>query len=575
MLIEKARQYAESCVSGNKISIEQFQQYLGEGKEITTDEVVTQRKWFLSEMDKRQYEDDFKYYLDESKLTIIENLLKLMNFATGFIEGSIYNGLEPFQAFFLTNIFGWRFKDDKDRFRYREVVLFIARKNAKTFMAALIIIILMLTEDAYSEFYSICLDRDLAGEIKKAIKQIIEVSPAIQKYFKIPKTLSGRTECLLTNSTYQPRTAVANSNNGLRPAAFIADEAAAMKDTSNINAMRSGQKSVKNPLMFKLTTAYAEDKSPMLEELDYLRKIYKGLEENDRLFALVYYASEEHLWDDIGMYMANPLRVERNYEEIQEARKSALAKPNEQEEYLTKCMNHFVPSNIGEAYINIDKVRLCKTNSVLDWSGKDVYLGLDLAMTNDNVSVSMVRYDAENDLIYGKSWAFVPTDRIPEKNNIERTDYNRFIREGNCFSCGEEVVSYTFIENFIMEIEKKYGCNVLQIGYDRYNCISTAGKLEENGMETVEVKQHSSVLHAPTKLLREYILQKKFVYEKNTLYENNFINAKCTLDTNQNMYLNKKKSSGKIDMIASTVNAIYLLQQQELLGNGSGFVQVG
>lgn len=73
----------------------------------------------------------------------------------------------------------------------------------------------MLTEDNYSEFYSICLDRDLAGEIKKAIKQIIEVSPAISKYFKIPKTLSGRSECTLTHSTYQPRTAVANSNNSI------------------------------------------------------------------------------------------------------------------------------------------------------------------------------------------------------------------------------------------------------------------------------------------------------------------------------------------------------------------------
>ena len=40
--------------------------------------------------------------------------------------------------------------------------------------------------------------------------------------------------------------------------------------------MRSGQLSVRNPLMFKLTTAYAEDKSIMLDELEYLKKIYKS-----------------------------------------------------------------------------------------------------------------------------------------------------------------------------------------------------------------------------------------------------------------------------------------------------------
>lgn len=50
----------------------------------------------------------------------------------------------------------------------------------------------MLTEDEYSEFYSICLDRDLAGEVKKAISQILNASPLVSEYFNIPKTLSGR-----------------------------------------------------------------------------------------------------------------------------------------------------------------------------------------------------------------------------------------------------------------------------------------------------------------------------------------------------------------------------------------------
>ena len=556
MLLEKATQYAEDCISG---------------KEITTPEVIQQCKWFISDREK-ELKEEYPYFFNIKKLKIVEGILKLLNFATGFTTGSIYDGISPHQTFLVANIFGWRFKNDTDRFRYRDGILFIPRKNAKTFDAALIIIISMLTEDEYSEFYSICLDRDLAGEIKKAIRQILEVSPLVGKYFKIPKTLSGRTECLITHSTFQPRTAQANSNNSIRSAITIADEFAAMRDTSNVNAMRSGQKSVKNPLMLKLTTAYAEDKSPMLEELDYLKKIYAGTEENDRLFALLYYATEDHLWDDYGMYMANPLRIERNYEEIREARKSALAKPSEQEEYLTKCMNHFVPSSSGESFISIDQVRKCKVENI-EWYGRDVYLGLDMAKTDDNVSVSMVSYDFETETILAKSWAFIPTDRITEKNNIERTDYNRFIREGNCFDCGNDVISYTYVENFIMEIQEKYGVNVIQLGYDWMNCLSTAGKLDEEGMTTVEVKQHSKILHRPTKLLHESILQKKFMYEKNTLYEQNFQNAKCTYDTNQNRYLNKKKSSGKIDMIASTVNAIYLLQQ-ELDGNNGGFSQV-
>jgi len=558
LLYEKAVKYAEDCISG---------------KEITTFEVKKQCQWFLDDLEK-QGQEDFKFYFDFKELDIIDNLLKLMNFATGIniIGITLYDGLENFQAFFLANVFGWRFKSNKEKFRYRDITLFIPRKNAKTFICAVIIIILMLKEDNYSEFYSICVDRDLAGELKKAISQILESSPHIGSRFVVPKTLSGRVTCTLTKCTYQPRTAQANSNNSIKPSAFIADEIGAFKDNKNIAAMKSGQLNVKNPLMFKLTTAYAEDKSIMLEELDYLKKIYRELEFDDRLFALLYYSTEEHLWDDTGLYMANPLRIEENYDEIRSSRKNALAKPSEREEYLTKHMNHFVPSNSGEAFIEIEKLRKCKVSSSFEWKGKDVYVGLDLAMTNDNVSVSMICY--EDGTIHAKSWAFIPSGRKEEKNKLERTDYDRFIREGGCFECGDETVSYAYIEKFIIELEEKYGVTILQIGYDRYNCLSTAGKLEEAGYETVMIKQHSDTLHSPTKLLHESILNKEFSYDENRLYEVNFQNAKCTYDTNMNRYINKKKSNGKVDMVVSTINAMYLLEQEILNGNNGFVVQV-
>ena len=549
MLLEKAKQYAEDCISG---------------KEITTFEVKTQCEWFLEDLEK-QKNDHYPYFFDVKSIKIIEDILKLLNYATGLndiIGKNILEGLENFQAFFLANIFGWRYKTDSKKFRYREVDLFIPRKNSKTFLAALIFIILMLTEENYSEFYSICLDRDLAGEVKKAIAQILNASPLVGEYFNIPKTLSGRVECTLTHSFYQPRTAEANRNNSIRPSAFIADEFGAMKDNSNVQAMKSGQLSVKNPLMFRLTTAYAEDKSIMLDELEYLKKIYKGLEINERLFALVYYAEEEHLWDDIGLMMANPLRIEENYNEIRNNRDTALAKPSERTEFLTKHMNYFMPSNSGEEYVTLNQLRECKnTRGAFDWKGRNVFVGLDLAQTNDNTSVSIVTI--EDDMIFAKSWAFIPKDRIEEKNRRERTDYRRFIDEGSCFACGNQVVSYAYIEKFIMELEEKMGVHVVQIGYDRYNCISTANKLENAGYEVIEVKQHSSVLHQPTKWLQESILQKKFSYDGDKLYEINFQNARCTQDTNLNKYVNKKKSNGKVDMVVSTIIATYLLQQAQ------------
>lgn len=558
MILEKAIKYAQDVIAGT---------------EITTPEVKIQCEWFLRDLE-RQHDEDFAFYFDEDEIEVVEGILSLLNFATGIdiIGESITRGLVGFQCFFIVNIFGWRFKEDSRKYRYRDVTLFIPRKNTKTFIASLVIIVLMLTEDDYSEFYSICLDRELAGEVKKAITQIIEASPSVHKYFTIPKTLSGKILCKLTKSFYQARTAEASRNNAIRPSAFIADEIGAFVDYSNISAMQSGQLNVRNPLRFKLTTAYPEDRSIMLEEIDYIRKVFSGFIKNERMFALLYYAEEKYLWEDHGLFQANPLRIEKNYEEIRDNRASAIDKVKEREEYLCKHMNAFLPSSSGESYINIDDLRKCKIDE-FDWEGRQVWIGIDLAMTNDNCSYSMV---TEEDLnIYADSFAFVPTDRIDEKNKVEKINYYEYIKTGKCFSCGDMTVDYNFIEERLAEIEEKHGVTIMGIAYDRYNCLSTAQKLEKLGYKVVETKQHSSILHPATKLLKEKIMSQEFFYTENPLLEINFQNARVVEDNNRNLYVNKKKSSGKVDMVVSMINAIFLLQSDVIFNpEGDWAVQI-
>ena len=518
MLYEKSLQYAKDVVSG---------------KEITTPEVIWECKRFLNLL-KEQKKKSCLYYYDEEKIKTIDEILKLMNMASGIgVTGKpIYDSLAPFQCFFLSNVFGWRFKANRNKFKYREITLFIPRKNAKTFICALSLILLMLTEQDYSEFYSICLERESAALVKQAMTQIIQSSPQLKPYFKLS----------------------------------IADEIGAFTDKGNIKAMESGQLNVVNPLMFKITTAYPEDKSIMLEELEHLKKIYSETEVDDRLFALLYYADEENLWTDKGLYMANPLRIEENYESIRRMRNKALSLDSERAEYLTKHMNYFLPSLSGEEYIDVRKVKECIVPSV-DFSGRRVYVGLDLALTTDNVGVTIASLDEDGETILLDSWAFIPSSKVEDKSRKERTNYRRHIERGNCFACGDEVVDYGFIEKFILELEEELDCSIEAIGYDIFNAMSTVQKLEENGYLTVMVKQHSSVLHPAIKLVEEKILNKEIQFEDNPLLIQNFQNARVVYDTNLNKYVNKKKSTGKIDMLAAGFSAVHLLMENEILGN--------
>ncbi len=545
-MLKKAIRYANQVVSG---------------VEITTKEVKRQCKWFLRDL-KKQEAEGYPYYLDTNEINKIQGIFSLLFFATGLgvIGKSILEGLEDFQAFFLVNIFGWRFKDNKEKYRYRDVVLFIPRKNAKTFICALILIILMLTEDEYSEFYSICLDRELAGKVKEMMTQIIQASPAIEKYFKLSNTLSGKIICKLTNSYYQARTAEANRNNSIRPSAFIADEIGAFRDNKNIAAMKSGQLSVRNPLRFKITTAYAETESIMIEELDYIRKVYDEILEDDRLFALLYYAEEGHEWDDVGLQQANPLRISENYQEIKDNRKTALEKPSERSEFLTKHMNIFVNDIKEDPYIIFDRWKKCEIKKI-DLKGKEVAVGVDLSLTTDLTAVDII-YE-EGGKYYIKAHAFLPENSLDTRR--EKIDYRQMEKLGCCTITKGDIVDYNVVEEYIRSIEEAYGCRVKVIVSDPYNAVQMMQSLAED-YEVVLIKQTYGNLSPSLKSFRNDVYLGNVFYEENKLLDWNMSNATTvTGRTTDDILLAKvNKNKHRIDLVVAAIfgySQIYLVNR--------------
>ncbi len=232
------------------------------------------------------------------------------------------------------------------------------------------------------------------------------------------------------------------------------------------------------------------------------------------------------------------------FDNIVKMRDTAVLYENKRENYLCKH-NNIKYKGLGvEGYIEIAKVRACKVEKNLEfWKGKRVFVGLDLSLSDDNVGVVMVTN--WNEKLYARAWGFIPAERKLFKSKREGVDYDRLIRDGVCFACGDEVIDYGAVESFILNLEDNYGVEIVQIGYDKWNAISTVQKLETAGYECVEIKQHSSVLHMPTKYLKELILSKKFCYAPNLMLEINFQNARCTEDTNLNKYVNKKNPMAK------------------------------
>lgn len=523
--------------------------------------------------------EDEEAYIDLGSLNQIEQILGLMVHPD--LNCPMSEGLEDYAWLLIIAVLTTKLRnEDNLNIRYyHTAVLEICRKNFKTFNSAVIFIILMLTEPQFSRFFSVAPDLKLSKELQVAIRKIIKVSPLLADD-GVFKNLRSEIRCLITESDYTPLAYSQDKMDGKLANAFLADEAGAM-DAYPIQAMRSSQITLHNKLGIIISTQYPNDNNGMLDEIDKAKKVLDGLRDNKRIFALLYEPDTELLtndqWmeNDLIIYQSNPVAVknEHIFSAIKDMRTDAIEYENKRQNYLCKH-NNIKYKGLGvEGYIEITKVRECKIREDKNfWKGKRVYLGIDLSQTEDNTAVALVV--VHEGKIYAKAWGFIPKSKLEIKSKREGVDYKRLIRDGSCYATGDEVIDYNFVENHILGLEEEYGFEIQQVGYDRYNAISTVQKLEEKGYECVEIKQHSSVLHMPTKLLKESILSKNFAYEENLMLEINFQNARCTEDTNLNKYVNKKKSAGKVDMVVALINAIYLLEQDLLYGLDDFTVQV-
>ena len=521
---------------------------------------------------------DEKYVVSEKKRQQVENVLKILNMPKGLKAGQpLYDCTCGYQWLFYIAILCTVYRDNERKRRYETGVLEICRKNFKTYTIATIFILLFLTEPQFSKFYSVAPDGSLSREIKEAIAETIRSSPLVYEFRENKRfdILRDYIRFKPTQIQYIPLSYSTSRMDGKLPNAFCADEVGALPVSYPIEAMRSGQLNILNKLGFIISTKYPTIDNPFEDEVGYSKKVLDGLEKDETRFSLLYEPDKTKGWekDDLILKQANPVALEipEIWDDLIKKRAYAVAVESARENFVTKHCNIIYQGVGTETYIDVKDVQDCKVAKI-NWKGKVVYLGLDLSETNDNTSVSMVSVD-DNGKILADSFAFIPEDRIEEKSVHEKVNYRELLKGNRVIACGDRVIDYSVVENFIMGIEKKFGVQVQAIGYDRWNALSTAQKLENAGYDMVEIKQHSSVLHPPTKLLKEKILKQQFAYENNRLLEINFQNARCTYDMNRNLYVNKKKSTGKVDMVVSLINAVYLLQQYELFGSDDFVVQ--
>lgn len=160
-----------------------------------------------------------KYTINEERVAVIDELLKLMVMPKGLKRGmTAYDSLGGFQWLFIIAVLCVVYRDNPERRRYETAILEICRKNGKTFLIAILFILLLFLEPKFSKFYSVAPDGSLSREVQTAIREIIGSSPALVEKFKIRR---DDILCRLMDSQYFPLNYSNSRLDGKLPNVFL------------------------------------------------------------------------------------------------------------------------------------------------------------------------------------------------------------------------------------------------------------------------------------------------------------------------------------------------------------------
>lgn len=466
--------------------------------------------------------------------------------------------LTDFQLFLAANIFGFK-KKKNDARRFRKVYIQLARKNAKSQFLALIATYEVFLTNEKHRVYIAGWAKEQSDEVYTAVLDQIRHSEVLKGKYK---DSYGKVTRLKTNSIIQPLSKEARKvGDGKNPSVGIVDEYHAHETSEIYDVLISGMVARKQPLMVVITTAGFNLSRPCFKEYDYVSKILDpdNPTENDDYFAVICELDkDDDIKDESNWIKANPIvaTYDEGIESLRSDLKTALDQPEKMRSFLTKNMNIWVDKK-DDGYLSLGKWNNCGTNEerpMPDIKGKEVYLGIDLSSTIDLTSISFsVPLDDGEYAVFSHS--FIPEDKLNERRKTDKFAYDLYVKQRYITVTEGAAIDYRYITKYFEDKVKENNWVVKEIAYDPHQGHYYAQELMEKGYTLVEIKQTITYLSEPTKDFRKLVLQKKIYHENDPVLTWAISNAIVIQNANEDIRLDKSKSTERIDPIASLINA--------------------
>ena len=508
-------------------------------------------------------EETHTYIFDENKANRpIEFIERFCKHSKGKWAGKPVI-LELWQKAFIQALFG--FVDNETGLRkYQKSILFVARKNGKSTLAAGIgLYMLTSAGEGGAEVYSVATKKEQAKIVWEEARRMVKKSPAL---FKRIRTLINGLFYDNNESFFKALASDSNSLDGLNSFFVIADEIHAWKDKNLIDVMYDSMSGREEPIFSEFSTMGTVRENVFDNEYEYGSDLIEtfektGVMKDERILVIIYELDnpkeieKEECW-----YKPNPgLGTIKNVNILRDKVKTANNNPNELPNLLCKDFN--IRQNDQDKWLTYEVIH--NTATFIDDEIYDTYAigGVDLSSTTDLTCATLIVI--KNGIRYVKQQYFIPTQKLEYKINDDKIPYDKWEKRGLVTLCEGAKIDYCDVTQWFLKMQDDLKINTLWVGYDPWNTQYWVEEMKNYGFEMYEVRQGAKTMSNPMKQLEAELMDKIVNYNNNPVLEWCLLNTSVKRDDNDNIRPVKgQKQRARIDGAVSLIIAYCVMYEK-------------
>lgn len=470
--------------------------------------------------------------------------------------------LRPFQLELIRDVYNPR--DRHGRRLRRQAVLSVGRRNGKTLMAALFVLVHLAgpAKRPNSTIVSAATTRKQAAIVFKLCAQMVRMNGTLQKVLKVidsTKHIVHR----LDGSSYAAISSEVGGQYGQGLDLAIIDELAQARTSALYDALMTSLGSQVEPLMVVISTQAPADDHILSELIDYGLKIRAG-EIDDPSFTVHLHAArpDAGLLDQAEWRRANPaLGDYRDLEEFRQTMARAVKVPSLEATVRNLYLNQRVQAKAPFLTASIWKLGEAPVGEALLYSGRTVYGGLDLSARIDLAALVLaVEDDAGCVHLFPRIWT--PADTLAERALRDRAPYQAWADREFMIPVPGPVLDYDFLAADVGQLGNTMAIG--RIAYDRWRIDVFRQALARLGVavELQSFGQGFKDMSPAIDIFEELAISGRLRHGGHPVLRWAISNAIVERDAANNRKLTKARSFGRIDPAVAAIMAVAAMKLQ-------------